>query len=78
MSYYTKKIPHREYLDTFIRVLQENITTARLNEERSIYCHIPADMIDEVSQYCKCHDWQVQLSHLTEGQAFYKVSGWKL
>ena len=77
MAYYTKKISHQALYDSFISALQGSVRTAQLNEEYSVYCHIPADLLTNVTQYCNCHGWEVQLSHLTDGQAFYKIYGWK-
>lgn len=74
MSYYTKKIPHKQFYDTFILAFTDKVKEAMAKSDTSMYCHVPADILLEVAKYCECHEWELQLSHLTEGQAFYKVS----
>lgn len=74
---YTKKIRHSELYDSFIIALTDRVMAAKANEETATYCHIPADLLDDVVKYCSCHNWKTQLSHITEGQAFYKIYGWE-
>lgn len=74
---YQKKISHSDFYDAFIAALTDRVTSARHAGDSATYCHIPADILNDVVQYCSCHNWKTQLSHITEGQAFYKIYGWE-